>query len=90
MRGDHSDGRFVVIAPELNLPVQNACACYREHLVAPTEQQAGLETWTLERFVAALREHGDPAYADSLFRRYLDWSLIGDEIEASFPAKLAR
>lgn len=89
MRGDFTEGRFLVIAPELNLPVQDACRRYSAHLAPPAEQRAGFSTVTLEAFIAALREHGDAGYADALFRRYCDWSLIDDEIEANFPAKLA-
>lgn len=89
MRGDFTEGRFLVIAPELNLPVQDACRRYAEHLTPPGDQRAGFSTVTLEAFIAALREHGDQSYADALFRRYCDWSLIDDEIEANFPAKLA-
>ncbi|WP_426265140.1 PGN_0703 family putative restriction endonuclease [Sphingomonas sp. PWP1-2] len=89
MRGDFTEGRFIVIAPELNLPAQDACRRYASHLVTPTDQQAGFATVMLEGFIAALGEHGDAGYADALFRRYCDWSLVDDEIEANFPAKLA-
>lgn len=44
---------------------------------------------TLEAFVAALREQVDADSANALFRRSCDWSLVDDEIEANFPAKLA-
>lgn len=88
MRGDFTEGRFIVIAPELNLPVQDACRRYAGNLVPPVDGQAGFSAVTLERFIAALREHGDASYADGLFRRYCDWSLVDDEIEANFPAKL--
>ncbi|MDB5583365.1 MAG: hypothetical protein JWR80_8541 [Bradyrhizobium sp.] len=88
MRGDYSEGRFIVVAPELNLPVIHACNRYAAHLVSPAKRQAGFAVWTLEALVNALREHGDAGYADGLFRRYCDWSLVDDEIEANFPAKL--
>nr|WP_307088686.1 hypothetical protein [Sphingomonas faeni] len=83
MRGDFSEGRFLVIAPELNLPMQGACRRYVGHFMPLADQRAGFTTVTLEAFIAALHEHGDPSYADALFRRYCDWSLIGDEIEAN-------
>lgn len=86
---DYSEGRFIVIAPALNLPVLNACRRYEAHLAAVDERAARFGVWTLEALIAVLRDHGDAAYADSLYRRYCDWSLIDDEIEASFPEKLA-
>jgi len=88
MRGDYSEGRFIVIAPTLNLPVLKACRRYEAHLVAVDERAVGFGVWTLEALIAVLREHGDAAHADGLYRRYCDWSLVDDEIETSFPVKL--
>jgi hypothetical protein len=90
MRGDHSEGRFIVVAPAFNQPVQDACNRYAANLTPPGEGQAGFAMVTLESFIAALGEQGDEAYAASLYRRYCDWSLIDDEIEANFAMRSAR
>lgn len=89
MRGDYSEGRFIVVAPSLNLPVQDACRRYAAQLAEPAEGRAGFGVVSLEAFIDALREHGDADYANALFRRYCDWSLVDDEFEANFPAQLA-
>jgi hypothetical protein len=90
MRGDYAEGRLLVVAPSLNWPVQAACRRYANTLAPDEGKVAKFGTVTLEAFIAAIREHGDASYADALFRRYCDWSLIDDAIEANVPAKLAR
>jgi hypothetical protein len=89
MRGDYAEGRFVVILPELNYPMQSACRRYAAHLAVPVEGKAGFGTVTLEAFIDALHAAGETTHAGALYGRYCDWSLIDEEIEANFPATLA-
>ncbi|SFR97695.1 PGN_0703 family putative restriction endonuclease [Sphingomonas jatrophae] len=88
-RGDYAEGRFIVIAPQLNRPMQSACRRYAAQLAEPAEGKAGFGVVTLEAFMAAMRKVGDEAYSDALFDRYIDWSQIDDAIEESFLASLA-
>ncbi|TPG56349.1 hypothetical protein EAH76_01955 [Sphingomonas glacialis] len=89
MRGDYSEGRLVILTPALNSSIRRISARYADHLAEQTEGQAGFGVWTLEAFINALRQHGDAAYADDLYRRYCDWSRVDAEIAAHVPAKLA-
>lgn len=89
MRGDYAEGRFIVILPELNYPMQSACRRYAAQLAAPADGKAGFGIVTLEAFIETLRGSGETDHAAALFRRYADWSLIDEEIEANFPAVLA-
>jgi hypothetical protein len=89
MRGDYAEGRFMVILPALNYPMQSACRRYAAHLT-PSEGKAGFGTITLEAFIEALHGVGETNHAAALFGRYTDWSLIDEEIEANFPTALAR
>jgi hypothetical protein len=90
MRGDYSEGRFIILTPALNSAIRRICARYSEQLAPAVEGRAGFCVWTLEGFIETLREHGDADYADSLLRRYCDWSQVDAEIAAHVPAKLAR
>lgn len=89
MRGDYSEGRFIILTPALNSSIHRICARYAEQLAPAVEGKAGFGVWPLEGLVDTPREHGDAGYADSLFRRYCDWSRIDAEIDAHVPAKLA-
>jgi hypothetical protein len=82
MRGDFSEGRFIVIAPQLNTPVQAGIAAYRSKLVAPTPAQVTFGSITLEDMLDLLRQCGERAYSKMLFERYADWSKVDDVIEA--------
>lgn len=82
MRGDYSEGRFLIIAPALNLPVQAGLILYAKQLVPPSPAQVGFTTRTLEDMVDLLRQCGERGYAKLLFDRYLDWSKVDAEIEA--------
>lgn len=85
MRGDYSEGRFVVVTPELNPAVYQACELYSTHLHPPTDAHVGFEVWTLEAVVGAMRRHVSRAYAEELHRRYLDWDRVERAIESSRP-----
>jgi hypothetical protein len=89
MRGDYSEGWFIILTPALNSSIHRICAQYAEQLAPAVEGRAGFGVWPLEGLVDTLREHGDADYADRLFRRYCDWSRVDAEIAAHVPAKLA-
>jgi hypothetical protein len=89
MRGDYAEGRFLVIAPEQNGPMQSACRRYGAELTNdPTK--ARYVSYTLEAFIEALSRHGDEDYAGGLYRRYCDWSVVHREIEECASAGLSR
>jgi hypothetical protein len=81
MRGDFSEGRFLVIAPELNTPIQAALVLYSKQLVPASEAQVGFATRTLEEVIDLLRQSGERSYAKALYHRYCDWSRIDEVIE---------
>lgn len=81
LRGDYSEGRFVVIAPRFNTPVQSAIAGYRGHLNPPTQKQVGFGAWGLEEVIDQLGLCGEKSYADALRRRYCDWLAVDRVIE---------
>jgi hypothetical protein len=58
-------------------------------LKSRTISAATFGTITLEAFIDALQGAGETDHAAALFSRYVDWSLIDDEMEASFSAALA-
>lgn len=82
MRGDFSEGRFVIIAPELNTPVQAGIATYGSKLVPPSSAQVPFGSITLEGMIDLLRQCGERGYAKMLFERYADWSKVDEVIEA--------
>jgi hypothetical protein len=89
MRGDYAEGRFVVILPELNQPMQRACARYAQQLAEPSERKSGFSTLSLEAFIAMLRTEGDEDYAENLRQRYCAWEYIDEVMEEAVPAELA-
>jgi hypothetical protein len=86
MRGDFSEGRFIVIAPELNTPVQAGIRKYADTLVPPNAGQVGFSSITLEWMIELLRQSGDRGYARQLHARYCDWSKVDEVIEAEIAA----
>lgn len=80
MRGDYDEGRFVVIAPQLNGLVATAVAGYQAELKPAGEDQVGFASITLEDTIVALAAAGEEAYAAKLFRRYTDYQLIDGEL----------
>jgi hypothetical protein len=86
MRGDFSEGRFVVIAPELNTPLQAGIRKYADTLVPPSTEQVGFLSITLERMIDLLGQCGERGYAAQLFARYCDWSRVDEVIEAEIAA----
>jgi len=81
MRGDFSEGRFMVIAPELNTPIQAAVILYAKQLMPSSEVQVGFTTRTLEDVIDLLRQCGERGYAKALHHRYCDWSRVDEVIE---------
>ena len=81
MRGDYSEGRFLVIAPALNTPIQAALALYSKQLVPLSADQVGFTTKTLEEVIDLLRQSGERGYAKALHRRYCDWAQVDEVIE---------
>jgi hypothetical protein len=82
MRGDYSEGRFLVIAPELNTPVQTGIALYGETLAPSSEAQVSFSAITLEAMIGLLRQCGERSFAKMLHDRYCDWSKVDEVIEA--------
>jgi hypothetical protein len=80
-RGDYGEGRLVVIAPLLNLPVQTAITRYAATLAVPVEGQVPFETWSLESLFEQFRIGGERSYAEALRRRYCDWAAVDSAIE---------
>lgn len=81
VRGDYSEGRFMVIAPELNTPVQAAITLYATKLVPPSDAQVAFTTRTVEEVVDFLRQSGERGYAKALHDRYCDWTRVDEVIE---------
>jgi hypothetical protein len=83
--GLYAEGHFVLIAPELNHPAQNAAVAYAEHLREPGEGRITFQNVTLEKIVDAFREAGQAEHAAALHRRYLDFWLVDGELELNAP-----
>jgi hypothetical protein len=79
----YSEGHFVVLAPTLNRPMQRTIDRYRRQLVG-ADAHVPFLSWTLEQVVEQFRAAGADEYAQSLFERYCDWSLVDQELEAAF------
>jgi hypothetical protein len=81
MRGDYSEGRFLVIAPELNTPVQAALVLYSKQLLPSEPAKVGFTTRTLEEVIDLIRQCGERGYANALRERYCDWAKVDAVIE---------
>jgi hypothetical protein len=88
MRGDYAEGRFMVILPELNTPMQRACQRYAAQLAELADGEAGFSILNLAAFIGLMRSHGDEDYADDLRRRYCAWEFIDEVIAEGIPAEL--
>jgi hypothetical protein len=86
MRGAYPEGRFLVIAPELNTAVQSAISAYADELVPIGPAQAGFSAWSLEDVIAQLRVAGERGYAAALHRRYCDWTAVDRVIDDAIAA----
>lgn len=80
MRSDADEGRFVVIAPQLNTLVAAAVAGYQAELKPAGEDQVGFASITLEDTIVALAMAGEEQYAARLYRRYCDFQLVDGEL----------
>ena len=80
MRGDADEGRFVVIAPQLNTLVASAVAGYQAELEPAGEDQVRFASITLEDTIVALAMAGEEQYAARLYRRYCDFQLVDGEL----------
>jgi hypothetical protein len=70
--GLYSAGRFIVIAPSFNSPVQHAIHLYRQQLMdGPTT--VSFDAIPLEHVVAAIKRAGANEIAALLYERYCDW-----------------
>lgn len=81
MRGDYDEGRFVVIAPQLNALVAAAVAGYQAELKPAGEDQVCFAAVSLEDTIVAIAMAGEEEYAAKLFRRYCDFWLVDGELE---------
>ena len=72
--GLYAAGRFILIAPSLNLAVREAVAQYRTHLlpggVVP------FEAISFEQVIGAIKRSGDPETAEKLYDRYCNWGPV--------------
>lgn len=82
MHGDYSEGRFLIIAPDLNTPVQRGIARYADTIAPPSDGHVSFSAVTLEAVIDLLRRCGERAYAKKLHDRYCDWSKLDEVIEA--------
>lgn len=81
IRGDYDEGRFIVIAPRLNDPIQAVMSSYQSQLLPTSSEQAVFGAISLEQMIAAIAQAGEAEYAHALFRRYCDFWLVDGEIE---------
>lgn len=81
IRGDYDEGRFVVVAPRLNHPLQGVVRTYQDQLVSPVSDQVRFSAITLETVILAIAQAGEAEYARALYRRYCDFWLVDGEIE---------
>lgn len=79
--GLYEEGTFVLIAPELNEPLQRMGRAYAHHLKLPDEHHVGFSAVSLETFIEAIRVAGAEQHASALHRRYCDFWLVDGEIE---------
>ena len=75
-----------IASPTHPLP-QSVCRRYATHPAELSEDKAGFGTVTLETFIEALHGASETDHAAALLGRYVDWSLIDEEIEANFPPR---
>lgn len=80
MRGDYDEGRFVVIAPQLNTLVANAVATYKGELKPVGEDQVGFAGISLEDTIVTIAMAREEEYAAKLYRRYCDFQLVDGEL----------
>jgi hypothetical protein len=73
--GLYSKGRFIVIAPSLNTPVQHAIQQYRQQLSGDSAS-VDFDAFTLEALIAAIKRAGASKVAKLLFERYCDFSSV--------------
>ncbi|HWA17716.1 MAG TPA: hypothetical protein VG757_01855 [Devosia sp.] len=82
-QGIADQGRFVVIAPLANHDVQRASDDYSGHLVELRRGQVGFHYLPMERVLEAYAACREEGYAQSLYRRYLDFSRLDRELGLS-------
>lgn len=75
-QGLYASGRFVVIHPEQNYQCAGAVRGYQKQLASNDPAVSGFQVVTLDECVETLRVIGDPATADGLYSRYLDFDRI--------------
>ncbi|HAL57770.1 MAG TPA: hypothetical protein DCP63_15200 [Bacteroidetes bacterium] len=73
----YDDGLFVTLYPARNLHVKTALAEYRQQLTSDDTFGA----WTLEQFVAGLREHTQAAWVDTFEDRYLAFDKVDRRLD---------
>jgi hypothetical protein len=72
----YADGRFVVIAPELNTHCQRAISTYTRHLVSDDPEKSGFQALSLDTCFDTLDEIGGTEIAEKLRTRYLDFAPV--------------
>jgi hypothetical protein len=80
MRGGYDEGRFIVVAPQLNTLVTSAVVGYQAELKLAGDDQVGFAGITLEDTIVALAMAGEEQYAARLYRRYCDFQLVDGEL----------
>lgn len=83
----YSEGTLLVIAPALNRPLQREIAKYRRFL--RQDSPVAFASRTLEEVIEHVGRSGEPDYAQRLFERYCDWSVVHRELEAAFAVTAA-
>lgn len=73
--GLYTVGRFMVIAPRFNAPVQEAIRLYREHL-ADNADAVTFDAVTFETVIAMIRNAGATEIAQQLYARYCDFDPV--------------
>ncbi len=68
----YKSGRFVLIAPAANSPVQRAAETYRKQLA--DNPPIPFEAIALEKIIAVIRSVGAKKLADRLYERYVDFA----------------
>lgn len=75
-QGLYGSGRFVVIHPEQNYQCAGAIRHYQKLLTSQDPSVSGFQVVTLDTCIEAFRAIDDPATADGLYSRYLDFDRI--------------
>ena len=79
MQDGYADGLFVIMYPAGNGHVSSALQEYRRHLL----NEDSFNAWTLEQFVAALRQQSNATWIDVFYDRYLAFDKVNRKLDAA-------